>query len=451
MAIHVSPFLFPRALSLESRPAHPRRGAATDPVALSWLVTVRWTTLAAGAGALVAGYSGFGASIPLTPAALLLGLFAVSNLWLTWRVRGRRTTGLNAAAGSLVCADVLLLSWLLLESGSELNPVSVFLLVQIVLAALVLGRLWTWIVTLLSVAGYATLFLVPSSELRTAQTMHPEIGLHMRGMWLAFTVTALTIGALVTRLALAIEHRDRALETLRERNARAMRFASLTTLAAGAAHELSTPLATIAVASRELEQALGARGTDADLRDDAQLIRKEIDRCRRLLDDMAGRIAEPTGEAPRPAALAAALGEAIARLPPGDRGRVALDVTSNTSVVWPVGVIAHAVANLVSNGLHASAPGDRVDVTADLAPNGRVRIVVADRGQGMSPEELARAGEPFFTTKPPGVGTGLGLFVARSAVEQLGGSLALVSAVRQGTTATILLDADVVHGDHGRE
>ncbi|MFI5178268.1 MAG: hypothetical protein ACHQO8_06885, partial [Vicinamibacterales bacterium] len=209
-----------------------------DPVALSWLVTVRWTTLMAGAGAMVAGYSGFGASMPLGAAALALGVFALSNAWLTWRVRTRRTAGLTTAAGALVCADVLLLSWLLLESGSVLNPVSVFLLVQIVLAALVLGRLWTWVVTTLAVGGYATLFLVPSSELSTAQSMHPEIGLHMRGMWLAFTITALTIGALVTRLALSIEHRDRELEMLRDRNARAMRFASLTTLAAGAAHEL---------------------------------------------------------------------------------------------------------------------------------------------------------------------------------------------------------------------
>lgn len=62
----------------------------------------------------------------------------------------------------------------------------------------------------------------------------------------------------------------------------------------------------------------------------------------------------------------------------------------------------------------------------------------------MSTEQLARAGEPFFTTKPPGVGTGLGLFVARSSIEQLGGSLSLASSAGQGTTATVLLPRDVV-------
>jgi two-component system, sensor histidine kinase RegB len=424
------------------------RQPAADPVAVSWLVTVRWTTLVAGAGAMLAGYSGFGASMPIGAAALLLSVFALSNGWLTWRVRTRRTAGLTTIAGGLVCADVLLLSWLLLESGSVLNPVSVFLLVQIVLAALVLGRLWTWVVTALAVGGYAALFLVPSSELSTAQSMHPEIGLHMRGMWLAFTVTALAIGALVTQLARAIEERDVALERLRDRNARAMRFASLTTLAAGAAHELSTPLATIAVAARELEQALARRADGQSLHEDAQLIRSEIDRCRRVLDDMAGRIAEPMGEGARLATLGEALTDALARLSAADRARVTLEVGSTISVVWPVGIVAHAVANLVTNGLHASRGDQSVTVTASTTPDGRVQVRVVDRGRGMTPDELARAGEPFFTTKPPGSGTGLGLFVARSAVEQLGGKLTLESRRDEGTTATILLDRDVVQGDH---
>jgi signal transduction histidine kinase len=72
---------------------------------------------------------------------------------------------------------------------------------------------------------------------------------------------------------------------------------------------------------------------------------------------------------------------------------------------------------------------------------------VIDRGTGMTPEHLGRAGEPFFTTKPAGAGTGLGLFVARATIEQLGGSLALASTVGQGTTATIVLPRDVVATD----
>ncbi len=217
-----------------------------------------------------------------------------------------------------MCADVLVLSWLLFQSGGVLNPASVFYLVQIVVAALVLGWQWTGIVTGLSVAGYAALFLARNDALRAAQQMHPEIALHMRGMWLAFALTALIIAALVTRLAIAVERRDRALEALHDRTARADPLAGLATLATGAAHELSTPLATIAVAARELERSLTARFTDTALQRDARLIRAEIDRCRQVLDALAGHERRARRRDARRASLASTVDGARARLsPPG--------------------------------------------------------------------------------------------------------------------------------------
>src|SRR5688500_7870720 len=206
-------------------------GDASDPVALSWLVTVRWTTLLAAAGIVMAGLSGLQTAVPIGATSGVLGAVALSNLWLMWRIRGGRSPATVTIAGGFVCADVVVLTGLLLRFGGALNPASVFYLVEIVMVALVLGRTWTWIVTTLSVIGYATLFLTPTTALDAAQVMHPEIGLHMRGMWIAFALTAVIIGVLVTRLALAIEQRDHQLDLLRERTARAMRFSGLTTLA----------------------------------------------------------------------------------------------------------------------------------------------------------------------------------------------------------------------------
>jgi two-component system sensor histidine kinase RegB len=319
--------------------------------------------------------------------------------------------------------------------------------VQIVMAALVLGRQWTWIVTALSVGGYAFLFLGSTEELRAAQSMHPEIALHMRGMWLAFAVTALIVAALVTRLAIAVERRDRALAVLRDEALRTGRMASLATLAAGAAHELSTPLSTIAVAAHELERGLSDHDAGAELQRDALLIRTETDRCRRILEAIAGRAGEPPGDTPRETPLgdiAAALAD---RLPAADRARLHLDVPAEVHVVWPVQVVARALANVVQNALQASSRTDSVAVSAAVLPGRRIRLSVVDRGCGMSSDALSRAGEPFFTTKPAGVGTGLGLFVTRSSVEQLGGTLELTSVPGRGTTATITLPQDVIaHG-----
>ena len=420
----------------------PAASVATDPIGLAWIVTVRWTTLVAGAGAIVAGRGGLDAHVPANVAAAVLGVIALSNLWLTWRVR-HGAAGDTAVAGGFICADVLLLSWLLLKSGGVLNPASAFYLVQIVVAALVLGRVWTGVVTLLSVGGYAVLFLSQTDDLRAAQGMHPEIGTHIRGMWMAFALVAVIVGVLVTRLALAIERRDLALNALRDRNARAARAEGLATVVAGAAHELSTPLATIAVAARELELAIDRHADATVLREDAQLIGAEIDRCRKLLAGMAGRLSTPLGEAPEPMQAADAIEDACNRVAASDRSRLAVHVEA-VPVVWPRHVVSEAIGNVMRNALQASGPADVVEVRVDRPVDGDVRIVVTDRGRGMPAEDLARAGEPFFTTKPQGHGIGLGLFVTRATLAQLGGTLELTSTPGRGTVASLTLPANVV-------
>jgi two-component system sensor histidine kinase RegB len=266
----------------------------------------------------------------------------------------------------------------------------------------------------------------------------------MRGMWIAFALTALIIAVLVTRLVATVERRDRSLEVLRDRNARALRVASLTTVVAGAAHELGTPLATIAVAARELERAISQNGSEPAWSEDARLIRAEIDRCRAILDQMGGRVAEPLGEEPRSTSCGAVVRAALHRFGEAERARIDTGAGMDLRVVWPIGAVSQAVANLISNALQASGESSRVHI--DIAPSAddHVRIEVIDSGPGMRREDLARAGEPFFTTKPAGSGMGLGIFVARSAVEQLGGHLQLVSRAEGGLTASIALPQDVV-------
>jgi len=411
---------------------------------MAWLVTVRWTTLAACAGALLAGAGGLGVRAPVAAAAGASAAVVLTNTWLMWRIR--RGTPVSAlAAGVCISADVVLLTWLLLMSGGALNPASAFYLVQIVVTALVLGRRWTAAITALSVSGYAALFLFQTDELRAAQGMHPEIATHMRGMWLAFALVAIVIGVLVTRLALAIERRDRALDALRDRSARASRAAGLASVVAGAAHELGTPLATMAVAAHELELAIAEHDASA-MREDARLIREEIDRCRALLAGMAGRVSLPLGEAPARSAVSVVIDAVLSRLSSGDCARVRVTCPP-ADVRWPVDVVAQALGNVVRNALQASPPGGEIDLHAAVFDE-RVDVVVVDRGKGMTAETAARAGEPFFTTKPEGTGIGLGLFVARSSVEQLGGRLELVSSPGQGTKVTVTLPRDVVGTVH---
>jgi two-component system sensor histidine kinase RegB len=127
------------------------------------------------------------------------------------------------------------------------------------------------------------------------------------------------------------------------------------------------------------------------------------------------------------------LEDVAARLPAADGARVAWRDETTAPIAIPRVALAQALVSLVRNALEAQpASAVPVEVVAD-ASRGLLRLAITDHGHGMDAAVLARVGEPFFTTKGPGRGLGLGLFLARSVAEQLGGQLALESRVGQGT------------------
>jgi two-component system sensor histidine kinase RegB len=426
-----------------SQPALPQPAstlrAYTDPIGLAWLVTVRWASVGAAIAALSVGHRVLGITSPVTGPALAIALTAVSNIILAvWR---RRRPLPALVPGLLVTADVIVLSWLLMRTGGPLNPVSIFFLVYIVLTALVLGSRWAWAITALSVAGYGLLFLAPHPELVVAGQMHPEIGRHVAGMWWAFAATALLVALLVARLAASVARRDQALAVLRAQAERSARLAGLASLAAGAAHELSTPLGTIAVAVRELERS--AVGASPAVREDIELIQAELRRCRAILDGLAGQAGQPAGEMPVAGSVGDVLDAVAASLSPQERPRVARQGETTTDVTWPRQAVARAVANLVRNGLQVSPAGADVTIAITTNGDGWIDLAIVDTGPGLAADVLPRIGEPFFTTKAEGHGMGLGVFISRNTVEQLGGTLVLHSSPGAGTRVNIRLPRHV--------
>ena len=365
--------------------------------------------------------------LPYLALGAVIGVTVITNLALTWAVRDQREWG--SLVPGVLCLDICLLTALLYLSGGPKNPFSILYVVHVAMAAVTLSLRWTSFMVGLSAACYGLLF-VAHVPLRVSQE---EIGfpLYQAGTWFSVSLVASLVAFYTGRVTVALRGRDRQLAQAREVALRNERLASLTTLAAGAAHELGTPLGTIAVAAKELELA-AERAAHTELAEDARLIRSQVDRCREILDRMSASTISQGGPAAAQiplleiaAALQHALGETPVEVEPGLEG-----------VLAPRGELLQALLPLAQNARDATGGAGPVRLRAQ-AVDGWVEVQVRDEGPGMPAAVLARAGEPFYTTKEPGQGTGLGLHVARLLAEQLGGDVQLASEVGRGTTATL--------------
>jgi two-component system sensor histidine kinase RegB len=301
----------------------------------------------------------------------------------------------------------------------------------------VLSAGWTTLIASVSIAGFGLLFLVPGQDHR--HHAHHGLGHHLEGMWLAFVLAAIVTAFFVRRIAHAIARQREEIATLREVTARQARLASVTTLAAGAAHELGSPLGTIAVAAHDARLALERGERGGSVLEDLKLILLEVDRCQEVLGQMAGRVLDGDDDRLLSASdlergVSDSLGEE--RSPRVQfRGR-----EKGAIARLPRGQTVQSVVALVRNALEASAPG--AFVTVDIARDGTVlKISVVDQGGGIAEDLLGKIGDPFFTTKEPGRGLGLGVFLARAFAESRGGSLQIQSSPGNGTRATLLLPA----------
>ncbi|MFP2929393.1 ATP-binding protein [Pyxidicoccus sp. 3LG] len=411
---------------------------SSSAIALGWLVRLRWHAAAGQALTVLVATRGFGLDLPVVPLLALVATTTVSNLVLALWLR-RAPTVRPGLLGGVLSFDVLLLTGLLALSGGPANPFSVLYLVHVTLAALVLGPRWTVSIALLAVLGHASLFFahVPLPEAAHPRDANGTDSLYQLGMWVACMLTAMVIAFVVARVAAALKDRQEAVVRSQQFAARAEKLASLSTLAAGAAHELGTPLGTIAIAANELEALILEEPQEA--LEDARLIRDEVERCRDILERMSARAGRTLGETPERTTTSAVLTQLREELGAAELARLHLDAGPELLLRCPVRGLVQVLANLVRNGLQASdATQASVTVTARGVAD-TLRFTVEDHGTGVPAALLSRLGEPFFTTKPAGQGMGLGLFLAQTYAELCGGRLELASEEGRGTRVTLEL------------
>jgi two-component system sensor histidine kinase RegB len=403
-----------------------------EEIKLRWLVRIRWGAVAAWSilGAVVS-LSGLVKASPL-PLLVFLIFTSGSNLFLA-RMGAERVNFLRLG-GAVLAFDIALLTGLLFCYGGYANPFSMMFLVYVTIAAFVLNSTWTWWSFGMSSLGFVSLFFyhIPLAGFE----MHHHGGgggfsLHLHGMLIAFLIIGALTSLFLTQMSREVEYQGEKIHQLQQRKGVEEKFLAIATLAAGAAHELSTPIGTLSLITEDLAQSLS---NDTRFREDVLLMQSQISRCTRILERMRGEGTSATREE----LSTVVTNDIVAHIKDqfGEH-QVLFDVEHGEVLTYSAS-LKEALSSLVKNGVQASRESGKVKVNIAYTPDALI-IVVTDQGQGMEREELRRIGEPFYTTKSPGDGFGLGVFLVKMFAQRIGGELSINSTPGAGTEVTLTI------------
>ncbi len=371
--------------------------------------------------------------LPLPPLFLVVGLLALADLLTWWRLHQPWPVA-DAEFFAQLLVDVLAVTVLLYYTGGSTNPLVSFYLVPLVIAAITLPAAYTWSMAALTAACYTLLMFNYYPLMPKDGNFSTAVYMHLTGMWLTFVLSAFLIAFFVVRMANAVKERDQALASAREETLRNERIVALGTLAAGAAHELGTPLATMAVVTTELQQEYAG---EAALVEDLRLLRQQVDNCKQILSNMLAAAGQGRAEDAAAQPLNhyfAGLLEKWQLVRPGVAVKAEWQGDLPAPRIIADQTLTQALINLLNNAADASLHS--VEIFGRWQ-NDELLLEIRDRGPGLAPEVQQRAGQPFFTTK--GNGFGIGLFLANATIERFGGKVVLLNREGGGAVTQVSL------------
>ena len=403
---------------------------------LRTLVRLRWIAIIGQTGAVLGVAFMLGFPLPL---ALCLGVIALSawlNIFLT--IRWRKSVRLQAShAGLLLAYDIIQLAVLLYLTGGLENPFAFLFLVPVTISATSLSLRWTlWLGAMAFGCGTFLAFRHYPLPWRPGEELVlPDV--YIAGMWAAIMCGVVFSAIYARRIADEARQMSAALAATEMVLAREQRLSALDGLAAAAAHELGTPLATIALVAKELKRELPASGP---LGEDIDLLISQAARCREILARLSSREAQ-SDEMYERTKLHVMVEDLIGPLRGSDveiRVLTSADGDPAAEATEPVlrrnPGVTYGLGNLLENAVDFART--RVDVEARWTP-AQVSLTVSDDGPGFHQDIFDRLGDPFVTTRPGydlageeasgHAGMGLGFFIAKTLLERSGANVSLAN------------------------
>jgi two-component system, sensor histidine kinase RegB len=385
---------------------------------LGWLIRLRWVAIVAQAVTVSVSFRLLDSPATTLPilVSVMVGLAAVNGLAVRATPRARPFP--RAALLAHLSLDVVALTAFFVLAGGAENPFTALYLIHVAMGALMLPRRLAVVLSALVLACYG-LILVFHLPLHLDRHLLAEHTLTRLGQLISFGITVVSVTGFVTGLAWSLRgHKEQLLEA-RERTARVDRLRAVGTLAAGAAHELNTPLGTVGLRIRRI----GRRHSDLDTVADLAVIRVQLDHRKAVVEQLLVGAGDPSASGFERLPLESLVREAIALWCKGSPIPVQVsDSSEGLAIEVPRIAFGQALINLLENAREAQEEvGATQPIAVRITRAGREGVVeIADRGVGL-PDDAAHIGDPFFTTKD--TGTGLGVFVARALADGAGGGL----------------------------
>jgi two-component system sensor histidine kinase RegB len=430
-------------------------------VRLRTLSNLRWLAVAGQSAALFLVYFALGYSLPIRYCAIAIAVSAALNVALAIRYApAHRLT--NREATFYLAFDVLQLAALLYLTGGITNPFALMFAAPVVIAAttLNLGN-----VLILAGIAFASASLIALKHLPLPWPAHEALflpELYQAGIWIALMISIGFTSVFAWRIASESARMSAGLAATQLALSREHRLAALGALATAAAHELGTPLGTIAVVARELERALPEHSTEVE---DVRLLRDQAERCRAII----ARLANPE-ETTLGATARLPLGAFLDDIAAPHRGEdLEIRVTVSppkadeaVPQVWRAPELLHGLGNIIENAADFAQSLVAVEANWDEQ---FLHVSVTDDGPGFSPEIFEALGEPYITSRPghhalgetelgpvgslnqhQHEGMGLGFFIAKILLEQTGGLVKADNPETGGAQVSIRWPRGVIDG-----
>jgi two-component system sensor histidine kinase RegB len=428
--------------------AHPARGH----VRLHTLSNLRWMAVAGQSVALFLVYFGFSYPLPLAYCVAAILTSVTLNIALTLRYpASHRLTDREATV--YLAFDILQLAALLYFTGGITNPFALMFLAPIVIAAASLNLSNTLILAALGFAAISAISIFHMPLPWPDRFEMPQ--LYQAGIWTSLVLGIGFTSVYAWRIASESARMSAGLAATQLALSREHRLSALGALATAAAHELGTPLGTIAVVARELERSLPAGSPESE---DVKLLRAQAERCRAILARLSNPEEAMLGDTAR-LPLGAFLDDMVSAYR-GEDVEIVIDVAPAIAgdaqpQVWRAPELLHGIGNIVENAADFARSKVQIDARWDAS---RLSISVKDDGPGFAPEILMVLGEPYITSRPSPVsfedetqageheGMGLGFFIAKTLLEQTGGSVNARNLPNGGAQVTVFWPRGVVDG-----